>query len=124
MIEIAKAKEAKFYLEADLEWLNRQLDDERAKGFQEWVDKLDFGVPKNLAAEVAAYKEQMAPYFDPLLALRDKLQAESVAVDETIARTTIEVSDEVKKYVREEEPEEPIEPEKPIKEEGELIVKK
>ena len=108
-VEIRKAKEALFYLQADLKWLNAQINDERAKGFQAWVDKLDFGVPVNLKDEIATYQKNMKPYFDPLLALRDKLQAEIEGLEKTIARTEIEVSDEVKRYVREEEkPEDPI----------------
>ena len=112
-VEIRKAKEALFYLQADLKWLNAQINDERAQGFQAWVDKLDFGVPVNLKDEIAAYQKGMAPYFDPLLALRDKLQAEIAGLEKTIADTEITVTDEVRRYVREDPPDE----EEPIKRE-------
>ena len=105
-VEIRKAKEALFYLQADLKWLNAQINDERAQGFQAWVDKLDFGVPVNLKDDIAAYQKGMAPYFDPLLALRDKLQAEIEGLEKTIADTEITVTDEVKRYVREDPPDE------------------
>ena len=110
-VEIAKVKEAKFYIEADLEWLNRQINDERAQGFQEWADRLDHGVPKNLSADIAAYQAEMKPYFDPLLALRDKLQAELDGIEATISKTEIVVTEEVRRYLREEEP---IKPDDPI----------
>ena len=61
-VEISRVKEAKFYIEADLEWLNRQINDEKAQGFQEWIDRLDYGVPKILAAEIDAYKDKFQGY--------------------------------------------------------------
>ena len=108
-VEIRKVKEAKFYLSEDLRWLNKQINDERAQGFQAWVDRLDFGVPQNLKDDIAAYQKDMKPYFDGLIALRDKLQAELDGIDTTIAKTVITVTEEVQKYlVKEEVIEEPI----------------
>ena len=111
-VEIAKVKDAKFYIEADLTWLNRQINDERAQGFQAWVDNLNHGVPKNLSADIAAYQNEMKPYFGPLLALRDKLKAELDGIDATIAKTEIVVTDEVRRYLPKDE--EPIKPDDPI----------
>ena len=118
--EIAKVKEAKFYIEADLKWLNMQINDERAVGFQQWVDRLDFGVPKNLSKDIEAYQKEMKPYFDGLIQLRDKLQSELTGIDDTILKTQVEVTDEVKRYLREEEVKEP---EKEEPEEEEIIRK-
>ena len=104
-VEIRKVKEAKFYIEADLEWLERKLSDQRATDFQKWVDELDFGVPGNLEKDIEAYQAEMKPYFAGLVQLREKLRNEINAVQETIDRTEIETSEEVKRYLREEEPE-------------------
>jgi len=100
MIEkISRVKEAKFYIEADLEWLNRKIEDERAKRFQEWVNGLDFGAPGNLKVDIAAYKAAMSPYFAPLLALRDKLQGELENIEITINETGVPTTEEVQKYL-------------------------
>ena len=109
-VEIAKVREAEFYLKADLEWLNRQINDERAQGFQAWVDKLDFGCPKNLLADVTAYQAQYQGYLDGLKALRDKLQAELDGIEATISGTKVPVTEEVQRYLRKEEVKEPDEP--------------
>ena len=112
--EIARVKEAKFYIEADLKWLNMQLNDERAVDFQQWVDRLDFGVPKNLSKDIETYQAEMKPYFDGLITLRDKLQAELQGIDDTILKTQVEVTEEVKRYLAREE----------VKEPEEVIIKK
>ena len=65
-------------------------------------------MPKNITPAVEDYKASLKPYFDGLIAIRDKLQAEIAAIDTTIAKTQIEVTDEVKKYLpKEEEPKDP-----------------
>lgn len=112
-VEIQKVRDAQFYLEADLEWLNRKINDERAQGFRKWVDELNFGVPKNLSVAITNYQAEMKPYFDGLIAIRDKLQAEINGVETTIAKTAITVTAEVSKYLPKEEVIEPIK-EEPI----------
>ena len=105
-VEIRRVKEAKFYIEADLEWLERKLSDQRATDFQKWVDELDFGVPGNLEKEIADYQKEMKPYFDKLIQLRAKLRNELENIQGTIDRTKIETTEEVKRYLpKEEEPE-------------------
>jgi hypothetical protein len=111
-VEISKVKDARKLIELDLEWLIRQINDERAQGFQAWVDRLNFGVPKNLSKDITAYQAEMKPYFGPLLALRDKLKAELAGIEATISKTAIVVTDEVKRYLPQEEVKEPVEEEK------------
>ena len=101
-VEIRRVKEAKFYIEADLEWLERKLSDQRATDFQKWVDELDFGVPGNLEKEIADYQKEMKPYFDKLIQLRAKLRNELENIQGTIDRTKIETTEEVKRYLQEE----------------------
>ena len=105
-VEIRRVREAKFYIEADLEWLERKLNDQRATDFQKWVDELDFGVPGNLQKDIEEYQAEMKPYFDKLIQLREKLRNEIDAVQATIDRTEIETSEEVKRYLSVEEEEE------------------
>ena len=105
-VEIRRVKEAKFYIEADLEWLERQLNDERVKGFGEWMGNLTFGVPKSIAQEVEEYKASILLTLDGLRDIRDRLQAEKDDIENTIDLTRVAVSDEVKRYLpKEEEPE-------------------
>jgi len=45
----------------------------------------------------------MKPYFDGLIALRDKLKSELDGIEQAIDTTKIETTEEVKKYLPEEE---------------------
>ena len=105
-VEIKKVKEALFYLKADLEWLNRKLNDQRARDFQAWVDELDYGVPRNIAKDVAEYQKEMKPYFAGLEKIKADLEAEIQAIETAISRAEIEVSERARAYLREEEEEE------------------
>jgi len=54
-------------------------------------------------ADIEAYQVEMKPYFDGLIALRDKLKSELDGIEQAIDTTKIETTEEVKKYLPEEE---------------------
>lgn len=102
-VKIQRVREAQRLIEADIEWLERQVRTGDLKSVSQWVDALDFGCPKNLKKLITTYQETHAPQIatmrETLQAELTRLRNELAVIEETIDATPIEVSDDVAQYV-------------------------